>query len=175
VVWCSWWEGECNGRILNLKIFRGRLPKKVKKERKREERISHSSSISSHPSLCESAPPHLPCPASFFFFSFVSSSCFFRVKGSPGAARRPNLMRVADPSPALLGTPSTPAKAGHLSLPPSWDSLCGPEGPRTSSQASTATSRHAPRRVRPLACLKVLQHLQGGQPAPSLPRTSGCL
>jgi len=25
------WEGECNGRILDLKIFRGGLPKKVKK------------------------------------------------------------------------------------------------------------------------------------------------
>ena len=26
----SWWEGECNGRSLDLKIFRGRLPKKKK-------------------------------------------------------------------------------------------------------------------------------------------------
>ena len=30
-MWCSWWEGGCNGCILNLKIFRGGLPKKVKK------------------------------------------------------------------------------------------------------------------------------------------------
>jgi len=35
MVWCSWWEGECNGHILDLKIL-GDCLKKVKKVKKRK-------------------------------------------------------------------------------------------------------------------------------------------
>jgi len=74
----SWWEGECNGRSLDLKIFRGRLPKGEKVKRKVALSFPHCPSQNHSIVIILDQQFHSKTSKTFlFFFFFFFLSIFF--------------------------------------------------------------------------------------------------